>query len=133
MKPMSKTWPITLISLLFGGAVVFGLNALFSVPIEGYFAIAGILLFGAGLLFGAAGVFRSIATLTSRSLRSQTGIIVPVLTIAIGVTAWLLAVSTAILVKRSLDERAQYEQEHWDELYGATETVSQQGDAGSGQ
>ena len=105
MKPMTKSTPFILLSLLVGGGVLFGLNAFFPVPIETWFAIAGMLVFAAGMLFGIAAGVRSIAVLSNAAFRKTTGILLPVLTIVIAGGAWAVVITTAIQVKHSMDER----------------------------
>ena len=127
MRPMPKSTPVILLGMLAGGWLIFSLNAFFPVPIETWFAIAGMLLFVAGLLFGLFGFFRGPASLRNADARRSSGIAAPVVTMLIAVTSWSIVVYTAIEMKRSLDERAQFEQEHWDELYGTnTETETSQ-------
>ncbi len=105
MKPMTKATPLTMIGLLGGGAVLFGLNAFLPVPIETWFAIAGMVVVVAGLVFGLGAFFRGIATLTNTESRRTAGILVPILTILIAGGAWAAVVTTAIQVKRSMDQR----------------------------
>lgn len=126
MKPMNRSTPVILVGLLAGGALLFWLNGFFSVPVETWFAIAGMLIFAAGLLFGLFGLCRAITVLTSPESRRATGILVPVLTIVVTASAWFIVVTTAIQMKRSLDKREQFEQEHWDELHGTNKEESQQ-------
>lgn len=105
MKEITKTTPLALICLLGGGAALFGLNAFFPVPIETFFAVAGMVVFVAGLLFGLVAVFRSIGTLTNSESRRVAGIRFPIQTILIVVGIFVVVTTTAIQVKRSMDQR----------------------------
>jgi len=83
---------------------------------------AAYLLWTAGLLFSLFDFFRAIATLSNAENRRGTGIILPLLTVLIALGAWAVVVNFGIQFKRSLDKRAQYELEHWDELHGKNES-----------
>ena len=125
MRPMTKATPLTMLVLLLGGAGLFGLNAFLPLPIETWFAIAGMLVFAAGLLFGLFAFFRSVAVLANPESRRATRVLLPILTILIAGIAWFTVVTTAIQVKRSMDQRAQFEQEHWDQLHQTSKGESQ--------
>ncbi len=112
MKPITKATPLMIVGLLTGGAVLFGLNAFFPVPIETWFATTGMLVFSAGLLFGIVALFRSIAALTNSESRRVVGLQLPLQTILIVVGILAVVVTMVIQVKRSLDKRAQVEVEH---------------------
>ena len=130
MKAMTIRSPLVLLSLLVGGALLFGSNGFFPVPIETWLAIAGILVFSAGLIFGLVALIRAIAIISTASSRRQSGITIPLITAAIAIVAWLAVIMTAVETKRSMDKRAQYELDHWDELHGTKENGSQQGGPG---
>ena len=121
---------MALLSLLVGGALLFGSNGFFPVPIETWLAIAGILVFSAGLIFGLVALIRAIAIISTASSRRQSGITIPLITAAIAIVAWLAVIITAVETKRSMDKRAQYELVHWDELHGTKENGSQQAGPG---
>ena len=108
--------------LLGGGAALFGCNAFFTVPIETWFAMAGFLLFVAGLLLSLFAFFRATAVLTNTEMRRSNGLTIPIVTTLIAAIAWSVVINTAIQAKRSMDKRAQYEEEHWDELHGTNES-----------
>jgi hypothetical protein len=110
---MSKKTPIIMISLLGGGFILFALNGCFSVPVETYFAIAGMIVFAIGLLFALYGIFYSITVLGAASSRKASGLAVPILTLVLGCGAWFIVVGTIIQVKQSLEKRAQHKNENW--------------------
>lgn len=110
MKAMTKATPITMVALLGGGAVLFGLNAFFPRPNETWFSIAGMIVFVSGLIFGLVAFFRGVATLASFASRQVSGILIPILTVVIAGVAWVLVVATVIHVKRSMDEREKSQQ-----------------------
>jgi membrane-bound ClpP family serine protease len=116
MKPMTKATPLTVICLLVGGAVLFGLNGFLPVPVETWVAIAGMVVFTSGLIFGLFAFFRGITSLASATSRRDKRL--PIVTVLLVSTAWFVVVSMAIQVKRSMDQRAQVEQEHGNELHG---------------
>ena len=105
---------------------MFLVNAFFPVPVETWFAVAGILVFVSGLLFGIFAFCRSLAVLANSASRRASGVVVPALTVAIALAAWYMVASTAIQMKRSLDKRAQLEDEHWDEHHGTGNQTSPQ-------
>ena len=105
MKPITKATPLTMVGLLSGGGVLFGLNAFLPLPIETWFAIAGMLFFAAGLIVGVAALVRGIASLSDAESRRATGVLLPILTILIAVGVWTAVVTTAITARRSLEQR----------------------------
>lgn len=122
---MTKRTPITLVGLLAGGVLTFSLNAYFPVPIEGWFALIGIITFLAGMAFGLFGTVRGIATLTNSKSRAQTGVYIPIIVILITVCTFIHVIRTMLFVKESLDQRSELENEHWDELYKDNSEKSQ--------
>ena len=109
MNPEIRNAPVILLGLLLGGWFLFCLNAIFPVPIETWFASAGIAVFCLGLLYGFVAGIQSLVTLMSKKRRQAIGMVAPILTLLIAVFAWTVVVNATLKVVHSLQQRAKAE------------------------
>ena len=119
MKQITKITPITLLVLLGGGATLARFSS---------FDIMGFLLFIMGLLLSIFSFFHAVANLNNAEMRRNKKLAAPIITALIAIIAWSAVACIAIRLKRGIDERIQWEKDHWEEIHGTNE--SQQSVAG---
>jgi len=116
---MTKSTPITLISLFCGGILLISLKVSYTV-------LVGLFCLLAGLLLGLIGFFHAVVALAKRSSQLANGITIPIITILISAGSWLLVVYSINQVKKSFDKQHIWiKQQQWKKLHKKEIGISQ--------
>ena len=123
-RSLPKWMPVAILVLLFSGWGIFCSNAYFDVPLETVMAFVGGLVFLAGMLTGVFCSFWAARCIFSPELRAGSGMVAPIAVILITAITWYGVIETMLRVEKSLEQRNQYELDHWDELHGTNTEAS---------